>query len=85
MLLCIKQPRQEEDERIFHVASDLLLPILGCPVICYGLVGASHLNGKLGEGRAIHNARNGIWLAVHFENKSLEAVIGQAREFANCF
>ena len=85
MLLCIKQPRQEEYERIFHVASDLLLPILGCPVICYGLVSASHLNGKLGEGRAIHNARNGIRLAVHFENKSLEAVIGQAREFANCF
>jgi hypothetical protein len=68
----IKQPRQEDDERIFHVASDLLLPILGCPVICHGLTSASHLNGKLGEGRAIHNSRNGIRLAVHFEYKSLK-------------
>ena len=39
-----KQPRQEEDERIFHVASDLILPN-GCPVICHGLTSASHLNG----------------------------------------
>ena len=68
----IKQPRQEDDERIFHVASDLLLPNEGCPVICHGLTSASHLNGKLGEGRANHNDRNGIRLEVYFETKSLK-------------
>jgi hypothetical protein len=68
----VKQPRQEEDERIFHVASDLILPNEGCPVICHGLTSASHLNGKLGDVRANHNDRNGIRLAVHFESKSLK-------------
>jgi hypothetical protein len=41
-------------------------------VICHGLTSASHLNGKLGEGRAFHNDRNGIRLAVHFETKRLK-------------
>ncbi len=69
----VKQPTQEEDdERIFHVASDLIVPIVGCPVICHGLTSASHLNGKLGEVRAIRNGINGIRLAVHFETKSLK-------------
>jgi hypothetical protein len=69
----VKQPTQEEDEeRIFHVASDLIVPIAGCLVICHGLTSASHLNGKLGEVRAIHNDINGIRLAVHFETKSLK-------------
>ncbi len=68
----VKQPRQEEDERIFHVTSDLIVHIGGCPVICHGLTSASHLNGKLGEVRAIRNDRNGIRLAVHFETKSLK-------------
>ena len=63
----VKQLRQEEDERISYVASDLILPIVGCPVICRGLTSASHLNGKLGEARAIHNDINGTRLAVHFE------------------
>ena len=68
----VKQPTQEEDERIFHVASDLLFPHKGCPVICHGLTSASHLNGKLGEVRAFRNDINGIRLAVHFETKSLK-------------
>jgi len=42
-----KQPRQENDERIFHVANNLVIPAKGCPVICHGLVSASHLNGEL--------------------------------------
>ncbi len=42
-----KQPRQENDERIFHVANNLIIPAKGCPVICHGLVSTSHLNGEL--------------------------------------
>ena len=68
----LKQPRQEDDERTFHVANNLIVPIAGCLVICHGLTSASHLNGKLGEVRAIHNDINGIRLAVHFETKSLK-------------
>jgi hypothetical protein len=68
----VKQQRQEEGERIFHVASDLIVPNTGCPVICHGLTSASHLNCKLGEVRAIHNDRHGIRLTVRFETKCLK-------------
>ncbi len=50
----VKQPRQEEDGRIFHVANNLVIPA-ECPVICHGLVSASHLNEELGEVRTYHN------------------------------
>ena len=68
----IKQQRQEEDERIFHVANNLVIPAKGCPVICHGLVSASHLDGELGEVRAIHTDSNEIRLAVHFEKMNLK-------------
>ena len=67
----IKQPRQEEDERIFHVANNLVIP-LKCPVICHGLVSESHLNGELGEVRAYHKNRTGFRLEVHFEKTNLK-------------
>ncbi|KAL3788404.1 hypothetical protein ACHAW5_001016 [Stephanodiscus triporus] len=62
----ITEPREMDDERMVRVTSDLIQPILGCPVICHGLVSASHLNGKVGDVRASH--KNG-GLAVHFEDK----------------
>ena len=68
----INQPRQEEDERIFHVANNLVIPAKGCPVICHGLVSASHLNGELGEVRAYHKNRTGFRLEVHFEKTNLK-------------
>jgi hypothetical protein len=37
----IAKPRSEDDERIFHVASHLILSDKGCPVICCRLVSAS--------------------------------------------
>jgi hypothetical protein len=52
-----------------HVASDLIQPLFGCPVICHGLVSASHLNGKVGETSALQKDGR---LAVHFEDKSQE-------------
>ena len=52
----ITEPRIEDDERILHVASDLIFPDKGCPVICHGLVSASHLNSKVGDVRALHNS-----------------------------
>jgi len=69
----INQPRQEDDERIFHVANNLVIPAKGCPVICHGLVSASHLNGELGEVRASSNNITGFRLGVHFEKTNLKS------------
>jgi len=55
----ITEPPSEDGERIFHVASDLIFPCKGCPVICHGLVRASHLNGNVGDARACHNSITG--------------------------
>jgi hypothetical protein len=68
----VKQPRQEDDERIFHVANNLIIPAKGYPVICHGLVSASHLNGELGEVRALSNNITGFRLGVHFEKTNLK-------------
>jgi len=71
----INQPRQEEDERIFHVANNLVIPAKGCPVICHGLVSASHLNGELGEVRALSRNITGFRLGVHFEKTNLKSAL----------
>ena len=68
----VKQLRQEDDERTFHVANNLIIPAKGCPVICHGLVSASHLNGELGEVRALSNNITGFRLGVHFEKTNLK-------------
>jgi len=66
----IIKPRQVDDEQEYHFANDLIFPTSGCPVICRGLVSASHLNGKLGEVRAFVKQPTGTRLEVHFEEKS---------------
>jgi len=68
----VKQRRQEDDERIFHVVNYLVVAAKGCPVMCHGLMGASHLNGELGEVRAYHNNITGFRLGVHFEKTHLK-------------
>ena len=45
----IKQPRQKDDERILHVANNLVILAKGFTGICDGLGSASHLNEELGE------------------------------------
>jgi len=67
----IKQPRLEDDERIFHVVNNLVIPAKGCPVICHGLVSASYLNGELGEVRDISNLR----FEIHFEKTNLKPAL----------
>ena len=62
----ITKPRQIEEERIYHIENNLLIPNLGCPVICHGLVSASHLNGELGEVRH---------LAVYFAKKGMKSAL----------
>jgi hypothetical protein len=66
----IAEPRQINGERIFHVGSDLIVPNKSCPMFCHGLVMASHMNGKVGDIRGVHNTRTEIWIKVHFEDES---------------
>jgi hypothetical protein len=68
----ITEPREIDDESMFHIASDLVQPIFGCPVVCHGLVSASHLNGKVGDVRAWH--KNGK-VEIHFEDKSQKPAV----------
>jgi hypothetical protein len=41
----VAKPRNLEDERMYHIANDLVIPSNGSAVICHGLISASHLNG----------------------------------------
>ena len=43
------------------------MPAAHCPVICHGLISASHLNGELGVARDVKEIETGIRLVVNFE------------------
>jgi hypothetical protein len=73
----ITEPRNKVDERIYHIANKLVIPNIGCPVICFGLVSASHLNGELGEVRNKKQDGTGLRLAVHFEKKGVKSALVQ--------
>ena len=69
----ITEPRNTEDENIYHIANNLVIPMEGFAVVCHGLVSASHLNGELGEVRNWKQSETGIRLGVYFEKKSLKS------------
>jgi hypothetical protein len=71
----ITKPRQVDDEMVHCIANNLVIPKLGCAVICHGLVSASHLNGELGEVRDMKRSGTGIRLAVHFEKKGVKSAL----------
>jgi hypothetical protein len=75
----ITKPRQADKEVciMMQVILYSFLWSLGYPVICHGLVSASHLNGKVGGLRDLHNNTGEMQLPVHFEKKP-EAIIGKA-------
>ena len=60
----ITEPRNVEDERTYHIANKLVIPCAGCPVICHGMVSASHLNGMLGEVRLPKKVKTGTRLSL---------------------
>ena len=66
-----------EDERTYHIANKLMIPCAGCPVICHGMVSASHLNGMLGEVRLPKKdeSRTRLSLEVHFEKKGVKSAL----------
>lgn len=52
----ISEPRNVKEEREHRFARHKVMPVLGWPVVCCGLKGSSHLNGKLGELKYYYNA-----------------------------
>jgi hypothetical protein len=62
----------EHDQKTFRVACDLILPHEGCPVICCGLVSATHLNGEMGEVKEQMLGNTGILLKVHFFGSKIQ-------------
>ena len=78
----ITEPRNIADERIYHIANKLVIPNIGCPVICYGLVSASHLNGELGEVRNKKQDGTEIRLGVYFEKKNLKSALVKPENYA---
>ena len=65
----VTKPRIKGEERIHRIVNSCALPSTGCPVVCHGLVSASHLNGELGVVKTIKENAHGIRLVVHFEKK----------------
>lgn len=65
-----------EKGQMCRVASAMIHPTLGCPVVCHGLINAPHLNEKLGEVRSCkhEDGSGGDRFGVHFEEKGLKPV-----------
>jgi hypothetical protein len=69
-----------------YIASDIVFPCPGCPVVCHGLKSATHLNGKLGslrtdskyyaeleKGRMEFGVKD-VRCTVYFDDESLKSV-----------
>jgi hypothetical protein len=67
------EPVRIKDEEIMRVPSILIVPKLGCVVVCTGLVSSPHLNGKLGDVRDGKMVGDGLQLSVHFEDAELKS------------
>jgi hypothetical protein len=67
----IQEPRNRNEEQESRFTSAVVIPMIGCPVVCHGLTGATHLNGKLGEIKGI-SLKHFQRLLVAFEDSSLK-------------
>jgi hypothetical protein len=76
---------EKKGEQELYVASDIVFPCPGCPVICHGLTAATHLNGKLAtlrtdskyyaelaRGRKEFGEKD-IRCTVHFDDETLKS------------
>jgi hypothetical protein len=65
--------------------SNLVFLSIGCTAILHGLENAFHLNGKVGDFRAIHNKETSLRLELYFEkNMSFEVSIDEDKISVNC-
>jgi hypothetical protein len=62
----VTEPRLADKEQILRVVSCLTVPMLGCTVVCTGLVSSPQLNGKLGDVRGGKLVGNVLQKDVHF-------------------
>jgi hypothetical protein len=71
----ISEPRIIEDERIYHIANNLVIPAQSCAVISHGLV--SDVNGELGEVRNVYkqDGNGKFHLEVCFEKRGKKAMV----------
>jgi len=67
------EPVRIKDEEIMRVPSCLIVPKLGCVVVCTGLDSSPHLNGKLGDVRDGKVVGDVFLLDVHFEDAKLKS------------
>jgi hypothetical protein len=67
------EPVRIKDEEIMRVPSCLTVPMLGCTVVCTGLVSSPHLNGKLGDVRGGKLVGNVLRKDVHFKDAKLKS------------
>ena len=67
------EPVRIKDEENMRVPSCLIVPKLGCVVVCTGLDSSPHLNGKLGDVRDGKVVGDVFLLDVHFEDAKLKS------------
>lgn len=68
--------RDANKEKTFIVELSDLFPTMGSPVVCFGLRNATHLNGKIGDVRHLHD--DGRY-EVHFEDVSLKPNVARVK------
>jgi hypothetical protein len=73
----VTEPRNLEDERVYCIANNLVIPNKGCAVICHGLISAPYLNGELGEVTKFKRDESGriLRMGVHFEKKGMKSAL----------
>ena len=66
------ESRNVDEEETLTVASKVIVPLVGTPVLCHGLRSrsSSHLDGKIGDLRSYSEDRNRCF--IHFEEEGLE-------------
>lgn len=67
----LREPTNE-DGQTFPVGANDIICHDGTPVVCHGLINASHLNGKIGDAREYNFDTDRY--AVHFDDTSLKPV-----------
>jgi len=83
----VTEPRRVDNETIHRVDNNLMRPVIECPVICHGLVSASHLNGELGEVTKFKRDESGriLRMGVHFEKKGMQSALVKAENLHIAF
>ncbi|KAL7550776.1 hypothetical protein ACHAWF_013986 [Thalassiosira exigua] len=75
--------RDSAEDKTWQLPAEAVRPILGTPVICEGLVGAKHLNGKVGDVRCYDWETDRYML--HFEDGDIKPCLIKAKNIRVAF